>query len=124
MMMPDDRLHLFYIRQQIQDIERVTALGKETWLADRDDQAAVLFYMHTLSESAIKLSKRLHDQHPEVDWDQIRGFRNRIVHDYIGIDLQIVWTTIQTTLPILREAVEAIIASLDDETPDQPPPTA
>jgi uncharacterized protein with HEPN domain len=45
----------------------------------------------TMAESATRVSEELQGKHPEVDWLKIRGFRNVLVHDYLGVDLDRVW---------------------------------
>jgi len=47
---------------------------------------------------------------PLIDWKRIRGFRNRIVHDYFGIDSEIVWTIIENDLENLIEQIETVIS--------------
>jgi uncharacterized protein with HEPN domain len=46
-----------------------------------------------------------------IDWKRIRGFRNRIVHDYFGIDYEIVWTIIENDLDNLIEQIETVISN-------------
>ena len=52
---------------------------------------AVIRNFEIIGEAANRLSEEFKDTHPEIDWHRIRGFRNRIVHDYMGVDYAIVW---------------------------------
>jgi len=52
---------------------------------------AVIRNFEIIGEAANRLSDEFKDNHPEIDWHRIRGFRNRIVHDYMGIDYALVW---------------------------------
>jgi uncharacterized protein with HEPN domain len=52
---------------------------------------AVIRNFEIIGEAANRLPEIFKDQHPDIDWHRIRGFRNRIVHDYMGIDYEIVW---------------------------------
>jgi uncharacterized protein with HEPN domain len=108
----DDRLYVVFIVECIQRIENYTQGGKDTFLADAMTQDAVLRNLHVLSESTQRLSETLKAQHPEVDWRVIAAFRNVIVHDYLGIDLQQVWDIVERDLPSLKLKVSAILATL------------
>jgi uncharacterized protein with HEPN domain len=75
-------------------------------------QDAVLRNLHTLTESAGKLSKRLLSRYPQIDWSGVIGFRNVVVHDYLGIDLDITWKIVKQDLPALRKAVREMLAEI------------
>jgi uncharacterized protein with HEPN domain len=70
---------------------------------------AVVRNFTVIGEAANRIPDNFKMKHPEIDWDRIRGFRNRIVHDYFGIDYQIVWIIIDNNIPELRELVNRII---------------
>jgi len=105
----DDRLHLIHIRECLQRIELYTAEGRKHFLADPKTQDAVLRNLHTLPESTQRLSKELKDAHPEVEWRSISGFRNVLVHDYLGINLELVWRVIEQDIPTLKTHMRQII---------------
>lgn len=87
----DDRLYLEHIKEAIRLIERTVAVrGKEGFLADADIRDATLYRLQTLAESTQRLSQELKARHSEVPWAGIAGFRNRIVHGYLGVDLEII----------------------------------
>ena len=69
---------------------------------------AVIRNFEIIGEAASKLSEDFKDNNSSVDWHRIRGFRNRIVHDYAGVDLTIVWTIIKDFLPNLIEKLKLI----------------
>ena len=71
----------------------------EEFLTDSKTIDAVTRNFEIIGEAANRLSEEFKDQHPEVEWHRIRGFRNRIVHDYSGIDYEIVWQIKETFLP-------------------------
>jgi len=60
---------------------------------------AVIRNFEIIGEAANRLPEDFKATFPEIDWQRIRGFRNRIVHDYFGIDYSIVWTIKETFLP-------------------------
>lgn len=93
--MKDDRLYLVHVLECIDRIERYTAEGKMAFMADERTQDAVLRNLQVLSESTQRLSADLKSAHPEVDWRGISGFRNVLVHDYLGINLIRVWEIVE-----------------------------
>lgn len=62
-----------------------------------------------MSESTQRLSEGLKARHPEIEWRRIAAFRNVLIHDYLGIDLEQVWEIIQSDVPELRRAVAAML---------------
>jgi uncharacterized protein with HEPN domain len=109
----DDRLYLLHINECIARIESYSAGGKDEFMASTLIQDAVIRNLQTLSESAQRLSDSFKTSHPEADWRGISGFRNVLVHDYIDLDLEIVWQVIERDLPVLRRTVQS---TLDNST--------
>ena len=109
--MKDDRIYLHHIRDCISYIQEFTAGGREEFLRDRKTQDAVLRNLQTLAESATRLSVPLQERHPEVDWRGIAGFRNVLVHDYLGTSLERVWSIVERDLVILKTAVDAVLGA-------------
>jgi uncharacterized protein with HEPN domain len=66
-------------------------LSYEQFLADGKTVDAVVRNFEIIGEAANRLPEEIRDQYANIDWHRIRGFRNRIVHDYMGIDYKIVW---------------------------------
>jgi uncharacterized protein with HEPN domain len=70
---------------------------------------AVVRNFTIIGEAAGRNPDEFKVKHNEIEWDRIRGFRNRIVHDYFGIDYQIVWLIIENNIPELRDLIKKII---------------
>ena len=107
--MKDDRVYLHHIRECIGYIREFTTGGREEFLRDRKTQDAVLRNLQTLAESATHLSAPLRERHPEVDWRGIAGFRNVLVHDYLGTNIERVWSIVERDLPVLSATVDAVL---------------
>jgi len=73
----------------------------EEFVSDSKTIDAVVRNFEIIGEAANRLPEEFKDLHQNIDWYRIRGFRNRIVHDYIGIDYSIVWQIKETYLPQL-----------------------
>jgi len=84
-------------------------LSFEQFVADSKTVDAVIRNFEVIGEAANRLPEELKDQFPQIDWHRIRGFRNRIVHDYMGIDYKIVWLVKEGFLPDLIREITNIL---------------
>jgi uncharacterized protein with HEPN domain len=80
----------------------------EEFLVDSKTIDAVIRNFEIIGEAANRLPEDFKDDHPQVEWHRIRGFRNRIVHDYSGIDYDIVWQIKESFLPDTIEKLSRI----------------
>jgi uncharacterized protein with HEPN domain len=109
--MKDDRLYLIHIAECIERIASYTKdIDREAFLTSTLVQDAVLRNLQTLAESTQRLSDRLKEDHPEIEWYRIAGFRNVLVHDYLGVDAEKVWNIVQNELPTLKRAVQEMLS--------------
>ena len=114
--MTDDRRYLRHIMDCMVRVERYTTGGREPFFSSTLIQDAVIRNLQTLSESTLRLSPSLKSANPSIDWRSIAGFRNVVVHNYLGIDLDIIWHIVERDLPTLKPQVAAILQQLG-ETP-------
>ncbi len=113
--MNPDRIYLDYIQQAIASVERFTVDGRAAFEESELIQAAVFYKLQTLAESTQRLSEALRDSVSDVDWDAIRGFRNRLVHEYLNLNLALVWEIIEYEIPRLKQAAALLLQTLDNE---------
>ncbi|HEX2095373.1 MAG TPA: DUF86 domain-containing protein [Longimicrobiaceae bacterium] len=106
--MKDDSQHLEHILECIRRIEINTAEGSDVFFGSHTLQDAVLRNLQTMAESTQRLSEEAKAKHPEVGWRQLAGFRNVLVHNYLGLNLKRVWEIIQVDLPRLKHAAETL----------------
>ncbi len=105
----DAALLLEDIRAAIARIERYTArMQREQFLTDEKTVDAVARNLEIIGEAVRWLPDDFKREHEHIAWAQIAGFRNRIVHDYFGLDLEIIWQVLQTALPELSQQLERI----------------
>lgn len=83
-------------------------MSREQFLADEKTVDAVARNLEIIGEAVRWLPDDLKRRHHEIPWDQIAGLRNRIVHDYFGLDLEIIWQVLQTSLPELGQQLDRI----------------
>ncbi|MDI9431321.1 MAG: DUF86 domain-containing protein [Planctomycetota bacterium] len=108
--MKDDRVYLRHILDCISRIEEDTRGGKERFLSSHTLQDAVLRNLQTLAESTQRLSEGAKARHPKIEWHRIAAFRNVLVHDYLGVDLDRIWEIVCRDIPELNEAISQMLA--------------
>jgi uncharacterized protein with HEPN domain len=64
-----------------------------------------------IGEMVDRISEEFKNNHPEVDWKNIKGLRNIIAHDYFGVDAEEIWQIIRNRIPVLKKAVDAVLHS-------------
>ncbi len=88
---------------------------RDTFLADRKTQSAVLHQLLLLGEAVKRLSAEVRQAHPEVPWREIAGLRDRLIHAYDRVDLLMVWETLKQKLPELMVSLQSMIPDDSDE---------
>ena len=71
----------------------------------------ILRRLTVIGEAAAKLTDDLRTRHPEVPWKKAIALRNRVTHDYFGIDWPIIWKTITEDIPALRRQIAEILSA-------------
>ncbi|GBF80613.1 HepT-like ribonuclease domain-containing protein [Aphanothece sacrum] len=106
--MKDNKIYLIHVRDCIARVKEYTLEGKQAFYEDTKTQDAVIRNLEVMSESVKKLPKEWKETHPEILWGKITGFRNILAHEYLSIDLDILWEVVECYLPPLEIAIEAI----------------
>ena len=87
-------------------------LSYEEFVSDDKTVDAVIRNFEIIGEAANRLPEEIKNQYSSIDWYKLRGFRNRIVHDYIGIDFDIVWNIKENFLPLLIDEIKLILEKI------------
>jgi uncharacterized protein with HEPN domain len=93
----------------------VEGLDQMLFNASKLHQAAVVRCLGIIGEAANKVSQEFRNAHPEIEWRDIIGMRNRLIHDYTEVRLDIVWAVLQDELPGLIAALEPLIPPPDED---------
>ncbi|MDR2934969.1 MAG: DUF86 domain-containing protein [Candidatus Adiutrix sp.] len=83
-------------------------MGKDGFLADSKLLEACVFNLLQMGELACRLTDEFRNTHPEIPWTKIRGLRHKIVHDYEGVDLEIIWDIVNNDLAHLRRQLAGL----------------
>jgi uncharacterized protein with HEPN domain len=104
-----DKEYLGDVQEAVQRIISYTSgLSYEQFLKDARTQDAVIRNLQIIGEASKKLSIRLKQTFPKIPWKEMSGIRDKIVHDYFGINYDIVWNVSKHELPVLLNEIESI----------------
>jgi uncharacterized protein with HEPN domain len=105
----DDILYLRHILEAIDRVLAYTSAGREAFRQDTKTQDAVIRNLQIIGEASKKVSTEARAAHPEVPWKNMTGMRDRVVHDYFGVSLDMVWDVVENHLPPLRDKVQKLL---------------
>ncbi len=105
----DENLLLEDIIESVVKIQRYTAdLDFEAFKNDDKTVDAVIRNFEIIGEAANRLPENYRKINHQINWNHIRGFRNRVVHEYFGVDLNIVWSIIENNLEDLKRQIREL----------------
>ena len=110
--MRDDRQRILDILEAIDRIEKYAHRGRSAFDSDELIQSWIVRHLQIIGEAARALSPATHDLDPTIPWSKIIGMRHILVHDYFGIDTQIVWTVVESDLSQLKKQMQAILKQI------------
>ncbi len=112
----DPRLYLSDILDSGRAIQEfVKGLSFEEFCRDRKTCSAVIREFEVIGEAVGKLSDTLKQKHPDIEWQDIKDFRNLLAIEYFGIDQEIVWNIIRDDLPALMDAIKTILGKEEED---------
>lgn len=114
--MKDDRVYLHYIIECIGRIEENAARGRQAFIESHTLQDAILRNLQTLAESTQHVSDSMKAMRPDIEWQRIAAFRNVLVHNYLGVDLNTVWSIIERDLPGLKRALSEVLETIESKS--------
>lgn len=85
---------------------------KSHFLKEKMAQDAVIRQIEIIGEASKNVSPLLKDSHPEVAWKQMAGMKDKLTHQYFGVDLEVVWKTVESEIPILKDQIKKIESEL------------
>ena len=110
--MKDDRAYLLHIRDAATRILSYTAQGQAAFVAGEQMQDATIRNLEIIGEAAKSLSETTRSRRPDIPWRQIAGMRDKLIHQYFGVNLELVWRTVEIEIPRLKQAVEELIRAM------------
>jgi len=105
-----DREFLLDILEACKRIEKYTSgLNYGEFLENEEKQDAVIRNIEIIGEAVKNVSDELKDKHREIRWKKIAGMRDKLIHFYFGVRLEVVWVVAKKEIPDLKERVNMII---------------
>lgn len=106
----DSRVYLEDILEATRKITSYTAnLSKAAFLEDEKTFDAVVRNLEVIGEAVKKLPEDFRAQHPSLEWKKMAGLRDILIHEYFGLDSEIVWDIVKNKVPPLNQAVRAMV---------------
>ena len=89
-------------------VSKTQELSREAYDADENLRLALIHLVQVIGEAARQVSRPFTERHSEIPWSEIIGMRHKVVHDYLGVDEDVVWQVVTQDLPLLVAALEPI----------------
>ena len=107
---------LRHICDSIVKIERLVHIlhTQENFETKWIEQDAIIRNLEVIGEAVINISDDLKQNYPDVSWKEIRGMRNIVTHQYFGIELSEIWSTVINDIPILKNQIQNIIEEIEN----------
>lgn len=110
---PGDRQRLFHILEAIEEIQRYTTnTDLKTFLENSMMRFACVKQIEIIGEAANNITPDTRAMFSDVEWQQIIGMRHILVHEYFGVDFDLIWQVIIDDLPILKTKILAVIGNI------------
>ena len=87
----------------------VQGLDYEAWKKDQKTIDAVIRNMEIIGEAASHVPENIQERYSDVPWHQMKGMRNILAHEYFGVDLDVLWRTVQEDLPSLKIKIQKVL---------------
>jgi len=107
------RPYLVHILQEIDYLlQESSGLGFERFSADATRKRAFIRSLEIIGEAVKNVPDSVKQQYPEVAWRKMAGMRDKLIHFYFGVDYRLVWSVVQTELPLLKRHIENILKEI------------
>lgn len=102
--------YIQHMRDAVRNIELFTkGLSKERFLRSGLRQSAVVRQLEIIGEAAKNIPEDMRQEYPDIAWKKLTGTRDKLIHHYLGVDLEMVWNIIEEDIPSLKKKIEKIL---------------
>lgn len=114
-MKKDIKTFLKHILENIKEIESyINGITEKEFIKNRMMQNALVRCFEIIGEASRNLPAQFKNKYPQINWREIIGMRDIIVHEYFDVDLAVVWDTIKNDIPILKKQIQEILEELEN----------
>jgi uncharacterized protein with HEPN domain len=108
-----DKIRIQHILDAIAETEKYLAgISFESFLSNSEKRFATIKQIEIIGEACNHITQKIKQEHPEIQWNSINGFRNISVHEYFGVNFHIVWEIAKNDLPVLKARFIEILQTL------------
>ncbi len=109
-MIKDFKIFLQHILDAISRIETyVKGVSKDEFIKNQKIQDATFRCLEIIGEAVKNLPDKYKQEHPAIEWKKIAGMRDKLIHQYFDLDLDLVWLTIQKDIPLLKKQINKLL---------------
>lgn len=102
--MKSDSVYIAHIIEALDKITRyIDGQTRDSFLQNSEKQDAVIRQLEIVGEATKRISTETREKNPEIPWSEMAGMRDKLIHDYIGVDLWIVWETAKSDVPEIKQ---------------------
>ena len=113
----DNFVYISHIRDAIKKIVEYTSCHDFDHFQDNEwDQSAIIRYFEVIGEATTRIDEVFKERHSDIEWRDLTDFRNFLIHDYIDIDVSILWDTMTMDIPPLQDKINDILSSEESST--------
>ena len=113
--MSKKRVYLDYlqdIQESLSDIIAFTnGMKSEVFLGDKKTQYAVIRALEIIGEAVKKIPESIKNQYPHIPWKDIAGMRDILIHEYFGVNTNVIWKSVQDDIPVLKINIDKILSN-------------
>lgn len=107
--MKDDTLYLLTIKECLANIKEYATEDRNYFMSDRKTQDAVIRNFEIIGEATKNISMQLREEYQDIPWRRMAGFRDVLIHNYMGVDISSVWQIIQNDVDSLMVWIETVL---------------
>jgi len=109
-MSKDYKILVGHILESVKQIEKYTEnMSDDDFVESTQIQDSVIRRLEIIGEAIGNFPEEIKKEYPRIQWEEISGMRNFLIHEYFGVDLYLVWETVKGDIPKLKEQMKKII---------------